>query len=368
LSENETPKRIDTRPFNPHEANMKPRYILYGLLGIFLILAGCGPSAQEIATMTASAWTPTPPPTSTPTATPLIPYDVTVTILNETGEPIAGASILFPESGDGNPIQADDQGKYSWTNVEGDKASLTVAAQGYFEAKQSTTLERGPNDVTVTLSRDPMGILPAEACAPGQNVLYIEDFQDGIPQGWANISLGTSGDMPNGWSIIDENGNKILVSANAPSGGGDTLQEHVFDNFVWHIKYKSVGSDADMFFMWRLSQSDVGQKRYVAVVGGGIRPWMVRFLDNASGPNPMNIGQTSLMLKSDQWYSVDVAYFDGIHQVWLDGNKIMEYKDPQPYPEGAIGFETHLDQGKTTQFFIDDLAICELTAPYEPSE
>jgi hypothetical protein len=174
------------------------------------------------------------------------------------------------------PVQADDQGMYSWTNVEGDEVSLTVTAQGYFEAKQSATIERGLNEVVVTLSRDPMGILPEEACAPGQPVLYIEDFQDGLSRGWETIPLGIGGDMPNGWSIIDEDGNKILVHADAPSGGGDTLQERTFGNFVWHIKYKSVGQDADMFFMWRLSRSDAGQKRYVVVVGGGYAPgWYV---------------------------------------------------------------------------------------------
>ena len=42
-----------------------------------LVLSGCGPSAEQVATMTASAWTPTPPPpTPTPTATP-VPYGLT---------------------------------------------------------------------------------------------------------------------------------------------------------------------------------------------------------------------------------------------------------------------------------------------------
>jgi hypothetical protein len=138
---------------------------------------------------------------------------------------------------------------------------------------------------------------------------------------------------------------------------------------VWHLKYKVIGKDADMFFMWRVSHDEEGNtKRYVSVIGAKAKPWMVRFFDTPNGPNPLNIGKASKTLKENQWYNFDVAYFDGTHQVWLDGKKFMEYKDPQPYPEGTIGFETHLDSSKTTQFFMDDLVVCELTAPYQPPE
>ena len=133
-----------------------------------------------------------------------------------------------------------------------------------------------------------------------------------------------------------------------------------------------IGNDADMFFMWRISHEGVGvtrtTKRYVAVVGAKAKPWMVRFFDTPAGPNPLNTAQASIMLTEGQWYNFDVAYFNGTHQVWMDGKMIMEYKDPQPYPEGTIGFETHLDQSKTTQFYMDNLVVCELTAPYQPPQ
>ena len=162
---------------------MKRIYALIGGLIILALLAACGPSPEQIATMTASAWTPTPlPPTATPTPTPA-PIDLTVTIADETGTSIAGASIVFPESGNGSPVLMDDQGQYSWTNLGSEAVSLTVSAQGYLDADLITTIQRGSNEIKVTLQRDPMGILPAEACATDQKVLYIEDFQDGQAQG-----------------------------------------------------------------------------------------------------------------------------------------------------------------------------------------
>jgi hypothetical protein len=347
------------------------RSYLFCIVLLFLLLSGCGPSADQQATMTASAWTPTPLPTATPTPTPTatpIPFDLNVSVIDETGASIAGASITFPESGNGTPKQANDQGQYSWNNLAGEQVSLAVSAQGYLPTDQTATLQRGPNEVKVTLKRDSFGLLPSAACAPTQKPLYIEDFQDGKAQGWPNLSIGLDGSMPNGWGLVDENGNKILLHANAPSGSGDELQGFVFDNFVWHLKFKVTGNDADMFFMWRISHEADARKRYVVVVGARGKPFMVRFLDSSSGTTPLNIAESSNMLTEGQWYNFDVAYFDGAHQVWVDGKKIMEYKDPQPYPKGTIGFETHLDQSKTTQFFIDDLVMCELTTPYEPAQ
>jgi hypothetical protein len=344
---------------------MKYKYALCGTIVLLLLLGGCGPSAEQIATMTASAWTPTPLPTAIPTPTPL-PYDLTVTVIDETGAPIAGASIVFPESGDGNPIQANDQGQYSWTNLGGEAVSLTVSAQGYINAEQTATIQRGPNEVKVTLKRDPFGLLPSTACAPDQKVLYIEDFQDGQVQGWPTITASLNGVMPFGWSIVDENGNKILLETKS-SSGGDEMDGFTADNFVWHAKFKAIGNDAGLFFMWRITHSDPNRFRYVAVFGVENKPWMIRFMDSPTGPMPMNTAGAISRMKENQWYDIAIAYFNGVHQVWYDGKKQMEYKDTQPFPPGTIGFETHLDDTKASQFYIDDLVICELTAPYQPS-
>jgi hypothetical protein len=130
-----------------------------------------------------------------------------------------------------------------------------------------------------------------------------------------------------------------------------------------------IGKDSEMFFMWRLSHAGEETRRYASVMGAAFPPFMVRFLDKPNGQGvSMNVDETSTKLAEDQWLNFDVAYYAGTHQVWMDGKKFMEYLDTLPYPEGAIGFEEHLDQSKTTQFFLDDLVVCELTAPYEPPQ
>ena len=42
----------------------------------------------------------------------------------------------------------------------------------------TATLERGLNEVVITLERDPYGVLLADACADGETLRYLEDFQD----------------------------------------------------------------------------------------------------------------------------------------------------------------------------------------------
>lgn len=325
-----------------------------------LILGGCAPA--------------TPPPTPTPVPTPVpptptpLPYDLSVNVVDEAGAAIADASIAFSVGGEsqGDSVKTDTAGSVSWNNLPADAVSLNVAAQGYVAQSVDQTIDRGPNTISVTMQRDPFGLLPSEACPAGQKVLYMEDFQDGQAQNWPFITASVAGDMPSGWTIVDEDGNKVLKHADAPAPNNNELQEYTFDNFAWHAKFKVVGNDADMFFMWRMSHPGDQTKRYVAVLSAQSKPWMIRFIDQPGGTMPLNTASAVDRMKEDQWYDVVVTYFDGVHQVWYDGKKEMEYKDSQPFPEGAMGFETHLDPAKVTQFFIDDMVVCELTAAYEP--
>ena len=126
---------------------MRCRLAAWGIL-LTLVLSGCGPSAEQIATMTASVWTPTPPPTATPlpTATP-IPYDLTAKVLDESGAPIAGASIVLPQSGSEEPVLADASGQHQWTNLPGPDVTLKASAPGYLPGEQAGTVDRGPSEL-----------------------------------------------------------------------------------------------------------------------------------------------------------------------------------------------------------------------------
>lgn len=115
------------------------------LMLLSLVVTGCGPSADQIATMTAAAWTPTPSPTVTytPTSTPTpspspqpptatatpspTPQPPTATpnsttglvsgraFWEKTGNPVAGVQLIFGEGVTtlGEGIITDAQGNFS---------------------------------------------------------------------------------------------------------------------------------------------------------------------------------------------------------------------------------------------------------------
>jgi hypothetical protein len=337
------------------------------ILPFGLLIAACGPSPEEIATMTAAAWTPTPvptetpvPPTATPTATP-VPIDLTAKILDEQGNPVAGASIIFPQSGNGDPVSADDQGQFAWTDLAGPDGTLGVSAQGYFSAEQTLSLERGPNEVAVTLKRDPYGVLPAEACAPGEKLLYAEDFQDGKADGWEEITYQTSG-----WGIaeyLDEPGNTV-VTMSGTSHTGSKLQDHTFDQAVWRTRFR-VDGQRGLSFNWlhtggyQVDGQQVDDSRYQIIIDSS----------GSAGRRitlPVkNLGITNGRgAKANVWHTLEVSTYQGRTEVWLDGAKLLGFTDPQPLPAGSIGLELFEPGDPTTVVYFDNLVVCELSAPF----
>src|SRR5512143_3934343 len=113
---------------------------------LMIMVSSCGPTADEIATMTASAWTPTPVPT--PTATP-IPYDLTVHVMDGSGAPVPGTNGVTLETGGQAPLQADASGKLEWKGLPGPTANITVSAPGYFPASQSVAMDRGLTELAL---------------------------------------------------------------------------------------------------------------------------------------------------------------------------------------------------------------------------
>jgi hypothetical protein len=348
---------------------MKRTLILF-MGGILLILlAACGPSPEQISTMTASAWTATPKPTAT--ATP-VPYDLTVSVVDGAGAPISGASITFPESGNGEPILADQEGKYSLTNLPGENVSLTVAAQGYLDGQSGAKLERGPNEVTVVLERDPFGILPAEACASGENLLFLEDFQDGKSE--LNHYLNGQAPLPLGASP-DETGNMVLIhdSSQLPTNTDWSTytpfgELYTYGDAVWRMRFM-----ISKEMPWDLFWNAAGPNEFGGVTlsnsGYGIAFNEFRHLNisrNISDASGKQIGKPFLgdvifIQKPGLWHYLEISTFQGQMQVWVDGNKVIEVQDDNPLPPGGFTIQGARQAG--VQYF-DAITVCGLSAPF----
>ncbi len=340
-------------------------FVLLTIVLIMVGLLGCGPSPEELATMTAEAWTPTPPPTSTPTP---IPYGLTVSVVDADGNPIADASVRLAELGEDEMAMqtTDPGGEVAWTDLPGETASLSVQGQGYFSGEASQTIERGSNEVTVTLEADPFGLLPSTACAPGETPLMIEDFQDGAAQHWDDITAALEFNAQNGWALVeDEPGNTVLTASQ--SAGFATSSYYYegmepFENAVWRIRTKFVGKDNDAFLNWRHGWNNTGDWRYIVQYGGPVLLDLSR-LHYETGH--FSVSRTQFGFREDQWYFFEIGTFEGETQLWVDGQMRAAYTDPQLMDPGTIGLEVHLFDGSNSVYTFDDIVVCGIEAPFE---
>jgi hypothetical protein len=326
---------------------------LGGLLLIFL--AGCGPSSEQVATMTAAAWTPTPKPTATATSTftpTPIPYDLTASIVDESGAAIAGASINLPESGSEVAVVTDSTGKFSWTNLPGAGVTLNVTAQGYLPAQQAATLERGPSSLSVIMKRDPYGLLTSTACASGEKLLYVQDFQSGTAPGWSNLE-----NQAQGWSIGEypgENGNKVAIAA-SPERINSTLSNFVLpDGAVLRLNFRTDGPRTAVV-AWRI-QAD--QSRYL--ISFGPSNSIV-----SREPEGIQLGNNR-SLKTNTWHFIEISTYQWHTEVWADGANLHKFSDPNPLTQGTIDLVMVVWPGDDPNVigYFDNISVCELSAPF----
>ena len=346
------------------------------------ILVGCGPSEEEQAAtsvaLTAAAatstptvtptHTPTPTSTPTPTATP-VPYDLSVLVAGEEDAPIVGASVVLAEIGNEAGTQiTDDVGQVFWFDLPGEEVNLSINAQGYYALDAAESIERGINQITTTLERDPHGLLPSEACAPGERLLYIEDFQDGRAQGWVEIEAGAQG-----WDIAshpDSAGNLVALN----SGVTDTqivLQDLTFDNAVWRVRFMPHGRPTNYSFSrhWVIEPYETkdGTVNFSAYSIGAYSGQGFKAV-RATSPFPevAFLDINPFFIRDDEWHVIEIStYFDTL-EVWLDGILYSRYKDPDPLPGGQIALEYRTDESFQSIIYFDNMTVCELSESFVP--
>ena len=315
-------------------------------VAICLLIVACSPSPEEIATSTPTPVPPTSTPEPTPTATP-VPYDLSMDVLDESGAPIGGATVQFAEMD--QALTADDNGQVTYLDIPGNAFAYTVSAQGYNLAEGDVELERGSNSFEVTMARDPLQILPSEACQPGQDVLYIEDFEDG--QGQLLEGLGRPlwgfeedpvlgsylvGNESTGWKRVQHNGEN-------------------YGDFVLHF---DMLRPVDVDIIWVRIQEGEGNS-YIAVFSRDGNTWLQR-----EGPSEP-VWPARFLASPDgvTWEHVSLSTYEGAFDFWIENELILGVDDPEPLGPGAISIEL---TEHTQPFYVDNIVICGLTDPYEP--
>ena len=314
---------------------------------VLLIIVSCGPSPEAIATMTASAWTPTPEMTPTPTP---VPYDLEVTLQDETGSALTMmAYVAVEELGDA-PALVDGSGMAAFSNLPGKEVTFKLTAQGFVPAEEKVTLERGLNSLTFTMGVDPKQVLPSTACLPNQELLYIEDFEDGQMQEWENVFQPI-------WDFVEFEDRGTVLVLDPPEGEEARSSRPVdYDNIVWHFDLMRESGDQ---LMW-ISMHDVGYGVYFAHIYNGINV----ILQHMNPEGGYDLGQRSLPAPDGEtWNKFSMAYFDGELQLWLDDELHIGAVDDDPIASGPL----YLDfMSSSAKAYFDNLVICGLDEPYTP--
>jgi hypothetical protein len=71
--------------------------------------------------------------------------------------------------------------------------------------------------------------------------------------------------------------------------------------------------------------------------------------------------------QAGNWNTIEVSNYQGMVQVWVDGQKEAEFQDPEPLPPGTISIEGHINADPTMAYYFDNMSVCELSAPFATS-
>jgi hypothetical protein len=302
-----------------------------------------------------------PAPTSTPTP---IPFRLTVHIVDESGQPVAGAQVVLPESGTDQPTQADASGQVQWTTLTNPNATLHVSAPGYSSAVQTVDLEPGLTELALFLRADPFGLLPADACGPGETLRYMEDFQDSKAQGWPEITKALAGTQ-SGWGLTSTEEGNLAASFTGAQDGIDYLEGLSLQDFVWRLRVETSGEDGYSILNFKQATPPAIGPRYPIEWGPGIFLNVNRL--DAPDAAAVSLMKGQFQPRPQRWYYFEISDYQGQIQVWVDGRKQVQVQDEAPLPPGTIGLEAHILNDTSTAYYFDNMSVCELSAPFTAS-
>lgn len=119
-------------------------------------------------------FTPVPTFTPLPTATAVV-YSAKVMVIDENGNSLSNAKIIL-----GNTVELTDNQGFWGKSSQSPELSFSVWAQGYSLQEYSSSMQAGDNEIQVQLSPDPRGLRAADLEKEGYELVFVEDFQDGI--------------------------------------------------------------------------------------------------------------------------------------------------------------------------------------------
>jgi hypothetical protein len=176
---------------------------------------------------------------------------------------------------------------------------------------------------------------PAPACRPG--VLYCEDFEDGLPQGW---------ELDPGWKVTQEGGNRFMRGADHYWA---TLLDQSWEDY--RVRLRLNLRQGAIHLVYRLKE---GSTRYfIGFEEAGL------YLSKQTRGSFSDLTAVVARHALDRWYKGEIAGWGGHLQVLVDGRVELDYTDPDPLRNGTIAFET-LDYSSAQ---VDDIEVLPPGSP-----
>lgn len=191
---------------------------------------------------------------------------------------------------------------------------------------------------TTTQSNNPQpAALPPPECQPGETLLFFDDFEDGILNGW-DLSDASSNPTTTSWEIATDGNNHVL----AGKGHNWAVPQNIFgQNVALHLRIlPNLTGD----FHVNVRMEDGG--RYY------IGPGFI-FRD----PIDFNLANWHYQ-PDDEWHEMMVQLKDNRIQLFWDGVLVADEEDLEPVLGGGIG----LENGSGTVWY-DDILLCGLSDP-----
>ncbi len=350
------------------------RIVLFFCALLSLFTVACRPTrAEAIATGVAQTHTatfstdppmPTETATSIPSATHIIATPTTesnslsLLLVNDLGLPIANAPIEIEDE----LFTSNDKGFVNVTDIA-NSVSLFAEVQGYKSHTELLSLVPGENAIEIQLARNPFSLLPSNACKPNEELIFIEDFEDGEGQIFPALAIGIPG-----FSIETEaTGNKYLRVANTTKTEL-TYNAMPLENTILRFNLKFSAADREGgVVMWQRSLTD-DYSAYGLYINTDYAYDVFKQIAEGDGYNTLQMGLTTTQQVTGVNHTIEIATFGDLTEVFMDGQKISSFVDPQPISPGGFSIVQFVANGQVSaipmQF--DNFVACKIFAGIKP--
>ncbi len=213
----------------------------------------------------------------------------------------------------------------------------------------TTTRTRRPLSSTETST--PSANLPPSPI-PQDSILYQEDFEDGVADGWTSST----------WTVVNENGNYIYRGTGPGDYPWSWLDENFIDMSNWTdyaFESKIRFTRGNVFVVARMINQT--EYFYTAVINGD---GFIDFGDwNVTKEGYTNSAvNATYPIQTNKWYTVRFELQGDLQTLYIDGELVLE-RQHSGRDSGGIGFyivDTTV-QGEEEEIYFDDIRVWSLT-------